>query len=62
MQNLQKTSYEFALLEDAAPIKGLNKYSVSFSSYPGIITSSDDFFLINNTLLVTETSIDILVQ
>ena len=48
-------------MDSAAPIKGLNRFSVSFSSYPGIITSSDDFFMVNNSLIVTETSIDILV-
>jgi hypothetical protein len=31
--------------------------NVSFSSYPGTISSTDDFFLINNRLMVTETSL-----
>jgi hypothetical protein len=31
--------------------------NLSFSSYPGTISSTDDFFLINNRLMVTETSL-----
>jgi hypothetical protein len=33
---------------------------VNFSSYAGLITSSDDWYLLNSGLLVTETTLEIL--
>lgn len=39
----------------------LTPQKVSFSSYPGVLISTDDFFMANDRLLVTETSLDILV-
>ena len=31
---------------------------ITYSSYPGCISSTDDFFIINGNLVVTETSLD----
>lgn len=32
-------------------------YSIQYSSYPATISSTDDFFQINNHIIVTETSL-----
>ena len=51
-------SYEYG-------VKGENNQEttikISFSSYPGCLTSTDDFYIINGNLLVMETSLEVLV-
>jgi hypothetical protein len=34
------------------------EFEYQYSSYPATLSSTDDFFLINNHMIVTETSID----
>lgn len=34
------------------------KKSITYSSYPGCISSTDDFFLVDGNMMVTETSLD----
>ncbi len=48
--------YDFELLN-----KNKRKV-VTFSSYPGCISSQDDFYNINSNLLVMETSLEVLVE
>ena len=36
----------------------VGKKRITYSSYPGCISSTDDFFLIDGNLMVTETSLD----
>jgi len=33
---------------------------MTFSSYPGCLTSTDDFFITNNNLVITETTLEII--
>lgn len=33
---------------------------MTFSSYPGLIHSSDDFYITSNNLLVTETTLEVI--
>lgn len=32
---------------------------MTYSSYPGVISSTDDFFILDNNLVVTETSLSV---
>ena len=49
-------SYEF----EYTLVSERKNFSVLFSSYPGTITSTDDFYTINRHLVVSETTIEIL--
>jgi hypothetical protein len=49
-------SYKFEL-----DIKGtLEQSELTFSSYPGCLSSTDDFFLSNHKLLVMETTLEVI--
>lgn len=41
------------------PFKGVKARSLAFPSYPGAITSTDDFIITSAGLVLTETTIDI---
>jgi len=42
--------------------KGLPKSEISFSSYPGCISSTDDWFIINGRFVVMETTLELIDQ
>lgn len=41
------------------PLKGAATKKISFSSYPGCISSTDDYYLMDNGLAITETTLSI---
>jgi len=49
--------YEFEFLGDN-PI--LKRHTISFPSYPGVISSTDDYYIINKKFVVMETTLEIL--
>lgn len=55
MLRIYKT-YNFELFNN----EELRAITMTFSSYPGTISSTDDFYQINNELVVMETTIEIL--
>jgi hypothetical protein len=50
-----KYSYKFELAEDNA----FRKSEIIFSSYPGAVSSTDDFYITDAKLVITETTLDI---
>ena len=52
-------SYECGVKDENNQEKNIR---ISFSSYPGCLTSTDDFYIINGNLLVMETSLEVLVK
>lgn len=40
-------------------ISDKNNYTISFSAYPGSVISTDDFYLIKDKLVITETTLSI---
>jgi hypothetical protein len=49
--------YEFEFLGENSALPG---HTVSFPSYPGVISSTDDYYVINKKLVVMETTLEIL--
>ena len=53
--------YSFKFNDELNQI-GLTNHTVSFSSYPGCISSTDDYYIVNQDLFITETTISSMVH
>ena len=53
--------YEFELGGEEAKSLAIKPNDVTFSSYPGVMISTDDYYVTNKNLLVMETSLEMLV-
>lgn len=54
--------YEMELTGDSEVKNGLQKSQVMFSSYPGCLSSTDDWYIINSRFIVTETTLEVLQE
>jgi hypothetical protein len=52
---MKKYKFAFKSIEDKNQL--IPGHSVAFSSYPGVITSLDDYYILSSGLVVQETSI-----
>jgi len=51
--------YELGMLGDGE-YGGLKNSKVTFSSYPGCLSSTDDWYIINGKYVVTETTLEVM--
>lgn len=51
--------YEIEMLGDEIQ-HGLGSRRISFSSYPGCLSSTDDWYIIDNKFVITETTLEVM--
>jgi len=55
-------NYNLELLGSPSEESGLGVLEVTFSSYPGCLSSTDDWYTINRQLVVTETTLEVMQE
>jgi len=53
--------YEIEMLGEGVP-HGLGNKRISFSSYPGCLSSTDDWYIINDKFIITETTLEVMQE
>ncbi len=57
--------YEFEILgpsDTQGRTHGLARQEVTFSSYPGCLSSTDDWYIVNGEFVVTETTLEVMQE